>query len=174
MSSSSEIYEDSVQIVEGLINSDLIDNAVAELQSGATSAPDEITTRMNWTLACERLREFYATNVHPKVIVRPKVASFVKSPAETQSTFKMVERVNPTVQNQPIRRIRLPTDYHVLVPLVTEGLPRWIEVRSTNERKEVPWSKGLLVYLKGGTDLVCSKEGGGVYILIGGKNKSAT
>ena len=108
-----------------------------------------------------------------QIVVRPKIASFVKPPAETQSTFKMVERVNPTLQNHPIRRIRLPTDYHVLIPLVTEGLPRWIEVQSTNERKEVPWSKGSLIYLKGGTDLVCSKEGGGVYILIGGKNKSA-
>lgn len=109
-----------------------------------------------------------------QIVVRPKIASFVKPPAETQSTFKMVERVNPTLQNHPIRRIRLPTDYHVLIPLVIEGLPRWIEVQSTNERKEVPWSKGSLIYLKGGTDLVCSKEGGGVYILIGGKNKSAT
>ena len=67
MSSSSEVYENSVQVVENLIDSDLIDNAVAELQSGATSATDEITTRMNWTPACEKLREFYATNVHPKV-----------------------------------------------------------------------------------------------------------
>jgi len=67
MSSSSEVYENSVQVVENLIDSDLIDNAVAELQSGTTSATDEITTRMNWTPACERLREFYATNVHPKV-----------------------------------------------------------------------------------------------------------
>lgn len=86
----------------------------------------------------------------------------------------MVERVNPAVQDHPIRIIRLPTDYHLLIPLVTEGLPRWIEIRSTKERKEVPWSKGSLVYLKGGTDLVCSKEGGGIYILMGGKYKSAT
>jgi len=67
MSSSSEVYENSVQVVENLIDSDLIDIAVAELQSGATSATGEITTRMDWTPACERLREFYATNVHPKV-----------------------------------------------------------------------------------------------------------
>lgn len=48
MSSSSEIYENSVQVVENLIDSDLIDKAVAELQLGATSATDEIITRMNW------------------------------------------------------------------------------------------------------------------------------
>ena len=67
MSSDSEKYEDSVQIVTDLIDSDLINNAVTELQSGTTPAPDEITTRMNWTSACERLREFYATEVHSKV-----------------------------------------------------------------------------------------------------------
>ena len=83
----------------------------------------------------------------------------------------MVELVNPAIQDHPIRRIRLPTDYHVLIPLVLEGLPLWIEVLSINERREVPWAKGSLVYLKGGTDLICSKGGGGVYILIGGKNK---
>ncbi len=109
-----------------------------------------------------------------QVTTQPKIASFVKPPAETQSTFKMTERVNPTVQNHPIRRIRLPTDYHVLIPLVIEGLPPWIEVLSINERREVPWAKGSLVYLKRGTDLICSKGGGGVYILIGGKNKVVT
>lgn len=67
MSLSSEVCENSVQVVENLIDTDLIDNAVAELQSGATSAADKITTRMDWTPACERLREFYATNVYPKV-----------------------------------------------------------------------------------------------------------
>lgn len=67
------------------------------------------------------------------------------------------------------RRIRLPTDYHTLIPLVTEGLPRWIEVRAIGGRREVLWTKGAVVYLKGGTDLICSTLGGGVYILIGGK-----
>lgn len=100
-----------------------------------------------------------------------KIASFVKTPAETQSTFKMVEHINPTVQNHPIRRIRLPTDYHVLIPLVVQGLPPWIEVRSIKKHQQVPWAKGSVVYLKGGTDLICSKEGGGVYILMGGKNR---
>ncbi len=190
MSASCETYEDSVQVVENLIDSDLIDKAVVELQSGVIPAKEDITTKMEWTPACERLREFYVTNVHPKVyasttsndhstdlvqiITRPKIASFVKSPAETQSTFKMIERINSTVQNHPIRRIRLPTDYHVLIPLVIEGLSPWIEVLSINERREVPWAKGSLVYLKGGTDLICSTEGGGVYILMGGKNKVVT
>ena len=83
----------------------------------------------------------------------------------------MVERINPTVQDHEFRRIRLPTDYHVLIPLVIEGLPPWIEVRSIKQRQKVPWAKGSVVYVKGGTDLICSKEGGGVYILMGGRNK---
>lgn len=106
------------------------------------------------------------------MILRPQIAAFVKSPAETASTFKMIERVNPSAQKHPIRRIRLPTDYHILIPLIIEGLPSWIEVRCIGERRKVPWTKGSAVYLKGGTDLVCSYEGGGVYILIGGKNKT--
>ena len=106
------------------------------------------------------------------MIVRPKIATFVKSPAETESTFKIIERVNSSAQNHPIRLIRLPTDYHILIPLIIEGLPSWIDVRCIGERRKVPWTKGSAVYLKGGTDLVCSEAGGGVYILIGGKNKT--
>ena len=67
MSASSETYETSVQVVENLIDSDLIDEPVAELQSGVTPAKDDITTRMDWTPACQKLRNFFATNIHPKV-----------------------------------------------------------------------------------------------------------
>ena len=83
----------------------------------------------------------------------------------------MIERVNSSEHKHPIRRIRLPTDYHTLIPLIIDGLPPWVEVRCINERREIPWAKGLAVYLKGGTDLICSEKGGGVYILVGGKNK---
>jgi len=44
-------------------------------------------------------------------------------------------------------------------------------VQSTKERRKVPWAMGSVVYLKGGTDLVCSEEGGGVYILLGGRKR---
>jgi len=56
-----------VQIIENLIDSDLIDDAMAELQLLPTLATDKITIKMDWNPTCERLREFYATNVHPKV-----------------------------------------------------------------------------------------------------------
>lgn len=94
----------------------------------------------------------------------------MKPPEETHPTFKWAERVNSTVQGH---RYRLPTDYHVLIPLVIEGLPPSIEVRSLSQCREVHWTKGAVVYLKGGTDLICSGKGGGIYILIGGKNKAA-
>lgn len=47
MSASSETYEDSMQVVENLIDSDLIDKAMAELQLGVTPAKDDITTKMD-------------------------------------------------------------------------------------------------------------------------------
>lgn len=67
MSSSNEVYEDWVQVIENVIDSDLIDDAVAELQLLPTPATDKITTKMDWNSACERLREFYAEHVHPEV-----------------------------------------------------------------------------------------------------------
>lgn len=172
MSSKDESYDDSVQIVEKVIEIELINNAVAKLQANSAEATDDMTTRLDWTSACDELLQFYRTKVHPEMILRPQIAAFVKSPAETASTFKMIERVNPSAQKHPIRRIRLPTDYHILIPLIIEGLPSWIEVRCIGERRKVPWTKGSAVYLKGGTDLVCSEKGGGVFILIGGKNKT--
>lgn len=106
-----------------------------------------------------------------QVINRPQIADFVKPHTETESTFKVVARINPSVRKIPIRGIGLPTDYHIIIPLVLQGLPPWAEVRSTKTRLEVPWKKGSVVYIKGGTDLVCSEEGGGIYILIGGKTR---
>ena len=83
----------------------------------------------------------------------------------------MVARINPNARGTSIRRIGLPTDYHIIIPLVPEGLPLWAEVRSIQKRYKVLWRKGSVVYIRGGTDLVCSEAGGGIYILIGGKNK---
>lgn len=88
--------------------------------------------------------------------------------------------LNPAVHNNSICQRRLPTDYPVLISIIIEVLPRWIEVQSTNKRQEVQWTKRSVVYLKTGTNLICSKEDGRVYILIerrielekiGGKNR---
>ena len=86
----------------------------------------------------------------------------------------MIERVNSITQNHPIRRIRLPIDYHVLILLVIEGLSRWIEVLSINERRKMLWAKRSLIYLKERTDLICFKKEEEIYILIEEKNKIVT
>lgn len=80
-------------------------------------------------------------------------------------------RINPSARSIPIRTIGLATDFYIIIPLVLEGMPPWAEVRSIKKRQEVPWRKGSVVYVKGGTDLVCSERGGGLYIMIGGKKK---
>lgn len=67
MSASSETYENFVQIVENLMNFDLIDRTIAKLHLRAILTKTDITTKMNWTSTCEKLREFYVTNVHLKI-----------------------------------------------------------------------------------------------------------
>lgn len=72
MSASHETYDDSVQVVENLIDAGLIDNAVAELKARPCITTDNITTRLDWTPACEDLRQFYVTNIHPQVHAKKK------------------------------------------------------------------------------------------------------
>ena len=67
MSGSREAYEDFVQFRGDLIDADLIDRVVAELRLGEYQASETITTKLDWTPGCERLREFYVTNIHPNV-----------------------------------------------------------------------------------------------------------
>ena len=67
MSASSETYDDSVQVVEMVIDIRLIDNAVADLPAGSNTGTDDITTGIVWTPACEEIRKFYTTKVHEKV-----------------------------------------------------------------------------------------------------------
>lgn len=83
----------------------------------------------------------------------------------------MVVRINASVKKIPERRIVLPTDYHIIIPLILQGLPTWAEDRSTKLRQKVPWRKGSVVCVRGGIDLICTEEGGGIYMVIGGENK---
>ncbi|KAI4264615.1 MAG: hypothetical protein L6R42_000277 [Xanthoria sp. 1 TBL-2021] len=167
--SNADHHHDSVQVVDDVIDASLIDNAVSSVGSG--SATESTYTELDWTPACEELLRTYRENIHPSVIDRPQIADFVKPPTETESTFKVIARINPSVQKVPSRGIGLPTDYHIVIPLVSQGLPPWAVVRSTKARQKVPWKKGSVVYIKGGTDLICSEEGGGIYIMIGGKTR---
>lgn len=83
----------------------------------------------------------------------------------------MFVRINPSASGIPIRTIGISTDFCIVIPLVLEGMPPWVVVHSTNKRREVPWRKGSVVYVKGGTHLVCSERGGGIYIIVGAKIK---
>ena len=83
----------------------------------------------------------------------------------------MIARINPGVGKASERGIGLPTDYHIIIPLISQGLPTWAESRSTKERQEVPWKKGSVVYVRSGTNLICTEDGGGIYMIIGGETK---
>lgn len=70
MSASSERYEDSVQILDNVLDTGLLEKAAASLQAGSRTAPDAVTTTMGWTSACEELLEYFRKQVHPKVFLK--------------------------------------------------------------------------------------------------------
>jgi len=55
----------------------------------------------------------------------------MKPSTETQRTFKMVACINPSIQKIAEGAIALLTDYHIIIPLVPQGLSTWAEGRST-------------------------------------------
>ena len=67
MSASRVSYGDFVQIRKDLIDPNLVDRVVADLHLEAIPNEEAFTTRIDWTPACSRLREFYVTSIHPKV-----------------------------------------------------------------------------------------------------------
>lgn len=67
MSVSSETYDDWVQVVEKVIDTRLIDDAVEGFSLGSNIATDKITTTIGWTAAYEKIRQFYVLEVHEKV-----------------------------------------------------------------------------------------------------------
>ncbi|KAI4167667.1 MAG: hypothetical protein LQ343_007021 [Gyalolechia ehrenbergii] len=168
-SSTADVQHDFLQIVDGVIGASLIDNVVKSLAD--ESAAQAIYTEFKWTTACEDLLRTYREQIHPNIISRPQIATFVKPHTETQRTFKIIARINPGVQEASERGIGLPTDYHIIIPLVPQGLPTWAESRSTKTRQKVPWKKGSVVCIRGGTNLICTRDGGGIYIMIGGETK---
>lgn len=66
MSAKKESYGDSVQIVKDAIEIGLVNNVVTKLQA-TTGTTEAITTRLDWTPACDELLQFYRTEIHPKV-----------------------------------------------------------------------------------------------------------
>ncbi len=70
MSASSERYEDSVQILENVLDTGLLERAAAGLHAGSRTAPDAVTTTLDWTSACEELLAYFREQVHPKVFLK--------------------------------------------------------------------------------------------------------
>lgn len=106
-----------------------------------------------------------------QIATKPEIIDIVKSPSKTEATMSLVMRIEPQNPGDKPRLIELPGDYHIIIPLVLQGLPKWVEVRSTKKRTEIPWKKGSVIYCKGETALVCSAEEQGICVFIGGKFK---
>ena len=73
MSAKKESYHDSVQIVKDVIKIELINKVVIKLHANSTGPTEEITTRLDWTPACDDLLQFYRTEVHPKVVLETNI-----------------------------------------------------------------------------------------------------
>jgi hypothetical protein len=80
-------------------------------------------------------------------------------------TYAHVIEISPGKEDI-LRSLTFPGDYVAIVPLIHKGLPRWAEVPS-NQKVSLGWKKGSLLFLRRGTKLVCSTEGGGLFIVMG-------
>ena len=67
MSLTKESYDSYVQIVKNIVRTELISNVVTKLPAISAGVTEDITTRLEWTPACDELLQFYRTEVHPKV-----------------------------------------------------------------------------------------------------------
>jgi len=102
---------------------------------------------------------------------KSEIIDIVKYPSKPEATMSLVMRIEPQNLGQKPRLIELPGDYHIIIPLILQGLPKWVEVRSTKKRTEIPWKTGSVIYCRGDTALVCSAAEQGICIFIGGKFK---
>ena len=161
-SSKAHDCHDCLQVVDDVISASLTDNAVKSL--GSASATGDTYTESQWTDACEDLLRTYRGQIHPNVCPA-STGDLDRADVLTTANRSEVVRIKPSVQKILERGIVLPTDYHIIIPLVPQGLPTWAECRSTKERQKVPWRKGSVVCIKGGTNLICTQEGGAIYIV---------
>lgn len=63
----------------------------------------------------------------------------------------------------------LPGDYSVIIPLVLDGLPGWAKIpgEQPSNLVDLEWKWCSPLFVKKGTELVCSSAGGGIFILLG-------
>lgn len=106
-----------------------------------------------------------------QIATKPEIFDIVKSPEKTGAVMPLVMRIESQKPEQAPRSLELPGDYHVIIPLVPQGLPTWVEVRPSGKRTAITWKKGSVVYCRQQTALVCSAEGQGICIFLGGRFK---
>ncbi|MCJ1368294.1 hypothetical protein MMC16_007436 [Acarospora aff. strigata] len=170
MSSSND--EPGFWVVENVIEDHLINDAAKEAaQASVVKTEAQTYSRLECGPACEKLLDYYRKEKHSQTATKPEIIDIVKSPSKTEATMLLVMRIEPQNPGEKPRIIELPGDYHIIIPLVLQGLPKWVEVRSTKKRTEIPWKKGSVIYCKGETALGCSAEEQGICVFIGGKFK---
>ena len=184
--SNTNTNHDSMQVVYDIINNLLIDKAVQSV--GTRAATKRMFTELEWTSACKELLRTYWEEIHisicsvsnnklqrcwcfMQIISQSQIANFVKLSAEIQLTFKIIAHINSSTGRSPVHRINLSTDYHIIIPFVTQELSSQMKDQYTETSQEMLWQKRSVVYIKERTNLICSEEGEGIYILIEGKNK---
>ena len=64
-SSTANVSDNFLQVVDNVLDVSLIDNAVQSL--GLESAPKDAYTELEWTDACKALWRTYVERIHPKV-----------------------------------------------------------------------------------------------------------
>lgn len=102
-----------------------------------------------------------------------ELGSIVEPTLKRNKTYVHVVEILPGTEN--VRRsLILPGDYILIVPLVLEGLPVWAEAPSSNKQVVLQWTKGSILVARKGTNLVCSRDGGGIFMVLGVQHLAQT
>lgn len=121
--------------------------------------------------AIERVTNRAADPSHVQVADDSDLAAIVKPKLKRAQTFRTVWEILPGTSSVN-RYITVPADYLLIVPLALEGLPRWGRKHSSNDLVPLHWKMRSVLFIKGGTELVCSSDGGGVFMMLGVKHEA--
>jgi len=114
--SNADPRDDSVQVVDDVIDASLIDNAVSSV--GAASATESTYTEMDWTSACEELLRTYREKIHPSVCP----ASKDQHDCADALCRSSIDRRYPTLSN-PLRKLSRRSKWLRASTQVFGGLP---------------------------------------------------
>jgi hypothetical protein len=96
-----------------------------------------------------------------------ELAEIIKPDLPRVEWYKTVVEILPGEKAR--RFVELPGDFMVVVPLVSHGLPGWVGTNSS-DMVVLEWELGSLLFMKGGTKLVCSSVGGWKLFVLGAKH----